>query len=181
MSAHVLSGLRLFGTPTFGIPNVATGFRHTCGSTRTLFVYVAWFMARVHIYPFTYLSANNNYYFPEINFRTKSIPAAAADTPPTLFTATYPSALAASPLPSILTISTEYVENVVKLPQNPTPASNFARGVNPKPVGTLLAADVPAVDDFALSAAAETTGVANTPPRMKDPKTLIPAVCQPVR
>ena len=130
-----------------------------------------------------YLSANNNYYFPEINFRTKSIPAAAADTPPTLFTATYPSALVASPLPIMFTMSTEYVENVVKLPQNPTPASNFARGVNPKPVctGTLLAADVAAVDDFALSAAAETTGVANTPPRMKDPKTLIPAVYQPVR
>lgn len=134
-----------------------------------------------YMYPFMYLSANNDYLPLEINFRTKSIPAAAADTPPTLFTATYPSALAASPLPIIFTMSTEYVENVVKLPQNPTPASSFARGVNPKPVGTLLAADVAAVDDFALFAVSETTGVANTPPRMKDPKTLIPAVCQPVR
>eukprot|EP00593_Proboscia_inermis_P010080 CAMPEP_0171325098 /NCGR_PEP_ID=MMETSP0816-20121228/116596_1 /TAXON_ID=420281 /ORGANISM="Proboscia inermis, Strain CCAP1064/1" /LENGTH=94 /DNA_ID=CAMNT_0011824189 /DNA_START=1286 /DNA_END=1570 /DNA_ORIENTATION=- len=55
-------------------------------------------------------------------------PAAAAMMPPQLFAATYEHALSNSFRPIMATTSREYVENVVKEPQNPTPSISFPRG-----------------------------------------------------
>lgn len=106
------------------------------------------------------------------------IPAAAAANPPKLLVITYANALAISPFPSMLTTSTENVENVVNEPQNPTPRRSFDRGDKPKAGGRGGIAGAETAEDIFSDGA--TTGDAKIPPRMKDPNTLIPAVCHPV-
>ena len=102
-------------------------------------------------------------------FFASIIPHAAAANPPILFVATYDAAFTISPFEIILTTSTEKVENVVKDPQKPTPRRSFILGVSP--CGTeCLGGIVAKIDD----------GLAKTPPSTNDPKTFIPAVCQPI-
>ena len=89
---------------------------------------------------------------------------AAAAIPPKLLKHPYATALVTSPLCIILTISTEYVENVVKLPQNPTPNNNFCLAVNPCVID---------VDGACAAVGILILGVPKTPPRMNEPTTLI--------
>jgi hypothetical protein len=110
-------------------------------------------------------------------------PAAAAHTPPTLFVMTYEAAFIISPLPIIFATSKFIVDAVVNEPQNPTPRRSFIRGVSP----------IADVDEIVLLAGAEEVllaveaiaegsinGDPKTPPKIKEPRTFIPAVCQPV-
>lgn len=106
-------------------------------------------------------------------FFASIIPHAAAANPPILFVATYDAAFTISPLEIIFTTSTEKVENVVKDPQKPTPRRSFILGVSP--CGTeCLGGTIAEIDDGL------TNGETKTPPSTNDPKTFIPAVCQPI-
>jgi len=87
----------------------------------------------------------------------------------------------------MFTISTEKVEKVVNEPQNPTPARSFVRGVIPNKVVALVLPP-PLTKEFGFGRFVELstafvalTGVAKIPPKTKDPNTLIPAVCHPIR
>lgn len=80
-------------------------------------------------------------------------------------------------------------------PQNPTPRRSFIRGVSPNVdaadadvIAFLAGVDADADAEAAVVVAAVATandegsirGDPKTPPKMKEPRTLIPAVCQPV-
>ena len=65
----------------------------------------------------------------------------------------------------------EKIKNLLKDPQKPTPAISFILGVNP--MGGFGG------DDFITFGFGFTTGEPATPPSINEPKTLIPAVCQP--
>mmetsp|Transcript_23139 Transcript_23139/g.34264 ORF Transcript_23139/g.34264 Transcript_23139/m.34264 type:complete len:134 (-) Transcript_23139:2119-2520(-) len=106
-------------------------------------------------------------------FFASIIPHAAAAKPPILFVAAYPTAFTISPLEIIFTTSTENVEKVVKDPQKPTPRRSVILGVSP--CTECLGGTVAEIDDGL------TSGEPKTPPSKNDPKTFIPAVCQPLK
>mmetsp|Transcript_32591 Transcript_32591/g.38982 ORF Transcript_32591/g.38982 Transcript_32591/m.38982 type:complete len:129 (-) Transcript_32591:175-561(-) len=107
----------------------------------------------------------------------KTIPAAAAAIPPTLLTMKYWQAFAISRRPTIFTKSTAKVENVVNDPQNPTPQRSFILGVIPNVLRIELGlTPAPGFMDLVSM-----RGEPNIPPRAKEPRTLIPAVCQPIK
>ena len=119
-------------------------------------------------------------------FLTSDIPEPAAAIQPKLLARIYLNAIVVSPLPIMLTTSTEYVENVVKEPQKPTPNISFTRGDNPGQKPAIL--DEAFVVALAGGGAAgdcspelPMSGKADTHPRTKEPRMLIPAVCQPAR
>jgi len=108
------------------------------------------------------------------NCCVKNIPAAAAAIPPTLLTMKYRQAFAISRRPTIFTKSTAKVENVVNDPQNPTPQRSFILGVIPNVLRIELGLTPGFMDLVSMR------GEPKIPPRAKEPRTLIPAVCQPV-
>jgi len=78
-------------------------------------------------------------------------------------------------------------------PQNPTPRRSFIRGVSPNVdaadadvIAFLAGVDADAEAAVVVAAVATANdegsirGDPKTPPKMKEPRTLIPAVCQPV-
>mmetsp|Transcript_46008 Transcript_46008/g.139668 ORF Transcript_46008/g.139668 Transcript_46008/m.139668 type:complete len:122 (+) Transcript_46008:343-708(+) len=77
------------------------------------------------------------------------------------------------------------VKEHIAYSQNPTPSKSFIRGVrpNPPPAADLAGAVAFVAEDggFGVSFGVLTTGDPKTPPNMKDPRMLMPAVCQPVR